>query len=242
MKILKLTPLLLILGCGPVYENGNGNLSTEERSVNSFSEIRVDGQFQITLEEGRESVKVLTDENLHKYIEVFVEGDVLYIESTERIRSDDGIKIFIDYEHLEALELRGAPAIGSESTIKSSELELSVDGAAVIDLDINVRDLRIEISGAGLMELSGRARDMMVEMSGTGNLSAYDLEVEIAEIELSGVGAAQVNVRERLLGEVTGVGSIKYKGNPEIVETDVSGLGTVSPSSEKDKSDVDIDI
>ena len=41
----------------------------------------------------------------------------------------------IDYEHLEALELRGAPAIGSESTIKSSELELSVDGAAVIDLN-----------------------------------------------------------------------------------------------------------
>jgi len=243
MKNYLILCLILLGACGPVYERGNGNLSTVEKEVSSFSEVEVDGQFQIILDEGKEKVTVLTDENLHKYINIFVEGDVLYIESTENIKSEEGIKIYINYEHLESLQLKGAPQLSAEQTIKTKELNIDVDGAALVELDLKVRDLEISISGAGLIELSGEATDLILEMGGTGNLNAYKLMTENANIELSGVGAAQVNVSKRLIGSVSGVGSIKYKGNPKAVDTEINGLGQISPSSDKEEdSNIEIDL
>jgi len=187
-------------------------------------------------------VKILTDENLHKYINVYVDGDELVIETTETIQSDDGIKVFITFDQLESLELKGASTISSESTLKSKELFVEINGAGVVKMDIDVKDLEVEISGAGLIDLSGKADHQTIDLGGAGNLNAYDLKCKSAEIELSGIGAAQVNVSERLYARVTGVGSIKYKGNPEVVDTEITGLGKIEAADEDDESEIDIDI
>jgi putative autotransporter adhesin-like protein len=240
--ILFLIPIVLF-ACEHVYERGNGNISTENRAVKKFSELEIDGMFDVILQKGKsENVKVLTDENLHKYVDIYVKKGRLVVEATENIKSDEGIKVYITYDRLESIELKGASVVSTESIITSKEFHIEVKGAGVMDLELDVKALEVKISGAGLLELNGNADEVIIKLDGAGNLSAYDLECEILDIELSGIGAAQVNVSERFFGKITGVGSINYKGDPEIVEIKITGLGKINPTGNGEKSDVQIDI
>ena len=50
--------------------------------------------------EAQEQVVIVTDENLLPYIESSVENGVLVIEDSDRIKSEEGIKIFITYKEV----------------------------------------------------------------------------------------------------------------------------------------------
>jgi hypothetical protein len=243
MRFLPILFTLIFFACEGIYEKGNGNMSTEERSLDRFSEIEIKGKFQVELQRGRkEGVRIITDENLHQYIETRVSRDRLEIETSQNISSKEAIRLIIIYDDLELLRLSGACALSSEDLVDVRSLRIDVEGAGVVELEVDTRTLELDLSGAGLVELEGRVRKMYVDLGGAGSLNAYDLVAEEAEIDLSGIGTAQVNVRDRLSGVVTGVGSIKYKGNPETVNTNVTGLGKIEPAAEHEKGDVDIDI
>ena len=68
-------------------------------------------------------------------------------------------------------------------------------------------------------------------MSGAGDLEAYDLVSKYCKITLSGIGSAEIFVEEELEASISGVGGISYRGNPNKVRDDISGLGRISDRS-----------
>lgn len=219
-----------------VREVGNGNMTTKEIEIDDFKEIIVSGNFEIMLNSGdKAGVSLTADENLHDFIEISTNGDRLIVETLANLDSDEGLSLYITYTELTAIEIGGAATLESEQAISGEYLNISMSGAGALDLELNLNALKLSVSGAGSVDLSGRADEQNISMSGAGGLDAYQLESKVCKIQISGVGSANINVSERLDATVSGVGGISYRGNPDEVKSDVSGLGSISKSDRDDK-------
>ncbi len=230
-KILSLfSVVILFTGCNRVFvdEWGNGDISSEDRTIGSFDKIEANGNFDIILEQGdEEGLVITTDENLFAYIETSVSGNTLEIFTNKHIRSDEGIKCYVRYKSLQAINSGGACSFVNETKHKGEDLKIELSGAGAIDMDLELESLELEISGAGAADLKGTTKFAHVRMSGAGGLSGKEFEVESCKIRISGVGGAELSVLESIDAKVSGVGGVTYYGNPENVYSNVSGIGTI---------------
>lgn len=230
------TIIVLFFGCnGVIRESGNGNMVTKEIEVSDYEEINIAGNFEIILKRGDSPLVVLTaDENLHEFIEVGVSGDRLEIETTKPLSSEEGLTLEIIYDELASIDVGGAATITSQEPIEGDYLNISMSGAGAVDLEVRMKVLKTSVSGAGAVELRGSVNEQHIQMSGAGGFDAYDLRSKSCEISISGVGSANIYVTESLDATVSGVGGITYKGNPQQVKTDVSGLGSIRQADKEE--------
>lgn len=240
--LLLFTTFVILFGCDSyVQERGNGTITVQERAIENFEEIQVKGNFEVFLRKSdTPGLTITTDENLHEYIEVEVDGDVLEIKSTRNLRSKEGIKLLIEYTDLMAVMAGGASVIQSDDTITGDYLRLEMSGAGAMDLSVDLKALKVNISGAGAMELKGKVMEQNIQMSGAGGLNAKELVSQKCKIEISGVGGASVYVQKELNASVSGVGGITYSGNPTEVKTEISGLGTITREESPDEENEEV--
>ncbi len=218
-------------------ERGDGNVISETVEVEDFRRVLLRGGFEIMLKESAvNQVTITTDENLMDLIEVSNDGDLLEINSIERLRPSDGTKILIEYQVLEGLEVAGAAEVRAENSITGRDLEILMSGAGDINLDLDLQSLQIEVSGAGSVDLSGMVERQEVHMSGAGSYDAEDLLSHSCIISISGVGGAKVFADETLDAQVSGVGGVEYFGNPPDVRREVSGLGSIKNAGDEDRN------
>jgi len=230
--ILIIVIALLVMKCEFLeeFEKGNGEIVTERRSVSDFDRLRIAGNFEVILREGKDPlVQINTDENLLKFIDTEVEGGILRISQEKKLISTRKIRITVNYLVLKDIRAMGAALIKNEETIVSENLEIGMDGAGAIDLMINSDKLMVVLSGAGVISLAGKVREQELNLMGAGKLEAFDLESKECEVSVSGLGTAEVYVTEKLNAKIEGVGSIKYGGDPKDVNTEIKGLGRIKP-------------
>ncbi len=242
MKIKRITEAVLFVlfilhltACDTLqYKRGNGEMVVNTHYPDDFDEITIRGNYEVFLEKGNEPMVVINvDENLLEYIEVEAYQNILSISSTKKIRSSDGIKVYITYRNINRILNSGASAIFTESPVVSEKLDITLSGAGMIEMELDVSILDIKLTGAGYIKLKGSANNQVVSMSGAGSLDAYELESDDCDISISGVGGAKVNVSGTLTASVSGVGGIRYRGNPAHVNRNVSGLGKIHAADEE---------
>ncbi len=220
---------MFLVSCGDsVHEEGNGTITEETRNVGAFFNLDIDGEYEIVLQEGTNPlITVRTDENLHQYVETKLDGNTLKIRNVENVKATGHTQLVITYQKLEDIILGGSAKLANRGVFNSEKLKLRVNGAGVIDLSLQARELDLKLSGAGSVNLKGKVDKQKLELSGAGNLAAFELESKECEIDLSGVGGAQIFVTDNLQAEVSGVGSIRFKGDPRNISREVSGLGNI---------------
>ena len=220
------------------FEKGNGEIISEKRMMDTFTEVQLMGNYEIRLRKGPKwQLVVVTDSNLLEFISSEVINGVLIIESNKKIRSEGGIKIYITYQELEAIKSVGASVIKTENTLVSDRFELEIPGAGLIDLEVDVNDLEITLAGAGLVKLKGSAENQSVSLNGVGSFEAFNLESRFCKVTVSGMGSAEINVKENLMARVNGIGSIRYRGNPYTIDDKIFGIGTINAVDEDSASD-----
>ena len=94
---------------------------------------------------------------------------------------------------------------------------------------LKFRKVEAECSGVGNIELSGTSLDVKLETSGVGSIKASALRGRDVAARVSGVGSIQCHAVQSIRGEVTGVGSLTYGGNPEEKHLNRNGVGNISP-------------
>lgn len=216
---------------------GNGEIRELTRTVGTFRELEIVGEYELQLQEGTAPrVIIEADANLLDYIETEVSGKTLKIRNTEEIEGSDGVKLTVVYPELRRLEVGGAAKVSNAGKLKAKNLEIVVAGATMLELNMDVKELFLKLSGAGLVTLSGDAREQEVEMSGAGSLNAYELHTKRTDIELSGVGSAKVYATDELNAEVNGIGNIQFRGNPRNIHREVGGLGSIEAATEENNN------
>ena len=207
---------------------GRGNPETFEFRVGSFSSIRVEGYCEIQYFSSPSNIVTLeVQPNLREYFFVEVVNDELVVRTTRRINvNSNRIPILtISAPTLNNVSFSGAGSFIANDKIIADSLSLRMSGAAKIMADLDVSDLNIDMSGAGSFELSGSADAVHIFMSGAGGIEALQLRTREARIILSGAGSVNISCSEKLTINASGMGSILYRGTPDI---DLSRGGMVN--------------
>lgn len=231
MMLLMVVMPLGLTGCtwSDDVVKGDGNVVVRTVEVASFNAIDLGGMFDVTLEPGSDlTVTVQTDENLQELVTIEVRGEVLNI-SNERntVLRPTEMKVHIVYPALERIRVGGACKINSDQVLESEDMELEISGAASIDLAVDVKSLFTKVSGAGDITLEGQATTHRLILSGASNLDAENLVTRETDVKLSGAGSAHVNATGTLKANLSGIGSIRYWGDPSETIFDKSGLGSI---------------
>lgn len=209
---------------------GSGNIITEDRHISAATKIKLSGSYDVEITQGGStSVKVEADDNFMPYIITDEEDGVLVIKSRDNINffSDHNIKIYIVTDRLEGVQLAGSGNItGKNKFTGGNKMMLKIAGSGDMKLELNTPSVDAEIAGSGTMTLSGETRDQLIRISGVGDYNAEGLKTENTTVRVAGSGDVKVFADGNLDINITGVGSVYYKG-AATVRQHVAGSGEV---------------
>jgi hypothetical protein len=187
-------------------------IETRDLQVQDFDSIDFRGTAEIQITIGpAASVQITGSSRVLKAVKTDVHGDTLDIEVSKGRYwfSDTGkLKIVVTAPTLKSLESNGAG-------------EIDINGFAG-------GEHKLRLAGAHNVKATGSLESLRIELEGAGNVDFGGVPTTDAKIEVSGAGNVEVNVSQSLRGEVNGVGAIRYTGNPQKVESELHGLGTIS--------------
>lgn len=206
---------------------GNGNVEVRDEKIKKFTRLEIVGNFDIFLTQARtSSLRIEADENLQEIIDVYQDGNRLKIVARENILRAKKKSLFISFSDLAKMDLTGAIDIRGETPVDVKSLAIICNGAIDMKMEFDTEKLRLDISGAANCDIEGQAEELIIELSGAGDFNAIDLRAKIVSIELSGAAHARVFATEKLEVDISGVGVIRYKGDPEIRKS-ISGIGSL---------------
>jgi hypothetical protein len=189
---------------------GSDNIISEARQASGFSEINISGVLAVDIRYGEEySVTVRANDNIISRITTET--------SLERI----SIRLDTDNHSLEN--------IIAEVVIITPELvKITNEGISTIDLSgfEQLSTLTIQSQGIGNITATGSVVDLSLTLTGIGSYSGFDFIADQCEIDLEGIGSAEVTAKESLTGSLKGIGNLSYKGDADVQIND-SGIGTV---------------
>jgi len=210
--------------------HGSGNVISEERPVSGFEGVSISGGGELHLSQGdRESLTIQTDDNLLPLIESDVHGGRLSIGTHHaNLHPSHRIRYTLVVKQISSLHLSGS--IHAEgSPIRTDRLELSLSGSGQLNLvHLDADAFSTHISGSGGASILGRADSQEVKISGSGNYRAPNLKSVRSKVGISGSGRASIWVTDALVANLSGSGSVEYRGKPR-VESHVSGSGRIQP-------------
>ncbi|MDB5251667.1 MAG: hypothetical protein JWP27_836 [Flaviaesturariibacter sp.] len=232
-RLLSLATAALLLGSCEMYVNhsvrGDGNRTTQERTVGSFSSVEVSGPFDVTIVQGTaSSVQVEADGNLQEYVEVTVKGDELEIRTRHgiNIRTKRDIHITVTSPTYRVIAVAGSGNVKGATRLKSDGLELSITGSGDMNLDVDAPMVKTSVTGSGSMTLNGASRILKAEISGSGEVHAFGLMAEQTDVDIAGSGDAEVFASKTLRVDIAGAGDVAYKGGAAVSQS-VAGSGNI---------------
>lgn len=210
---------------------GNGQLKTINAEIPSFESINVSGVFDIRYHQhDKTAMQITADENLLEFIQYKVTGNQLSISFEKDINIYKYKEMSIDLysPNLNKIEVSGVVNFETAQKIVVPAMEIEVSGVANIQMDIATEHFVGEFSGASNCDIVGKSNRVELEFSGAGNFNGINFIAKHYSIEMSGVGNAEIHVKENLSVEISGAGSVSYKGEPKNVHKEISFLGSLN--------------
>lgn len=209
--------MLPTLACSISFGNrqsveGSGVLERQERIVKTFHAIDIAGSADVAVTmDDTQSVFIETDDNILPLIETEVRNDTLVIRtaSNTSIMPKLPIRVAVTMKSLDVVRITGSG-------------NFDITGLAA-------GKIQFELPGSGNISAAGTAEHVTVSLNGSGNILCGDLESLSAEVRLDGSGNITVNASENLDVNIDGSGSVRYRGNPVMVNQSVPGSGSVMP-------------
>lgn len=123
-------------------------------------------------------------------------------------------------------DVSGSDKIDLKGHFESIESDVSGSGQVLVNGTIE-EDAEFQVSGSGKIEAKGSADLVKARISGSGKVLAEGLETKRCEVRISGSGDVEINVQQELDANISGSGSVSYRGNPKKVNSHSSGSGKV---------------
>lgn len=230
-KTVLLTALVLLF----VYQSNAQE--QKEIGVESFNAVKFEGSAQwILVPSEEEKVVILSkSEDVFDYIDIDQNGGTLVVSTTDKNKNITklfkAVTIKVHFKSLESVYLSGVGSVTTEEKIVTSKLTSTLKGTGDMTLDIDCSEYVGNMHGTGVLYIKGTANNGLVRVEGVGGFDGYELVCENMNVTVSGVGGAKVHATKVLTAELNGIGSIRYKGNPETKNLETNGIGTIKKSN-----------
>ncbi|MCL2876231.1 MAG: DUF2807 domain-containing protein [Betaproteobacteria bacterium] len=155
--------------------------------------------------------------------------DTLTLRGKGSIATSHKIRYTLEIPTLQSLIARGSGNIRIGAFQGCTfELEQAGSGEAIVQ-DIAYGHIALTLSGTGNIDISGRGQTLTAKITGAGNIHAENLAVKQAATRITGAGDISINASQRLNNMTSGVGNVRYKGQPQITPV-ITGVGTIEPT------------
>jgi len=213
-----------------VKVEGNGEIETQTREVADFENLEVNYHFNVILEQGEEpGVVIEAESNLMEYVVTEVENGTLKLTRKKgfRFKTKNTPKIYVTMSTLKEINFYGAGTFKNKGVFEADDVDIQISGGVEMDLNFDCESLTTNLSGAADFDLEGSAERFSASTSGAGSIDAEDFITEVSKISVSGAASVKVHATEKVEAHISGVGSIRYGGNPKTIDKHVSGLGSI---------------
>ena len=223
-----------LTGCSLPSGNApsNGKVLTKKYSVSGFKHLENLATADIVFTQGPVTrVEAKGDADYLSCIEVVVQDStlILRLPKKEAKRFKDVNVVFtISCPELCSVYQRGVGDISLTGTVKADDLSLNVNGVGSLKAEaLDTRHLTVRQRGVGSMVLQGKSQRAELEQKGVGSLKAKDLEAEEVVARQAGVGSLSCRASRTIAIYSSGIGSVDYYGDAQVVEMKKSGIGSV---------------
>lgn len=249
--ILGVLSSLMLTSCEDLWDRcieGNGDRRIEHRTLEPFSRIEVNGDFEVQIDTGYGPDAIVeTDENLIDLVVTHVSGDKLIIETRNDrcLEPSRPIEITVGTRELEEITLNGSGLVycygltterlsvnlaGSGqiecNNVTATSAEIELEGSGFIKCDLIAESVETNLEGSGEIKLLGDCISANYDLVGSGRIKASQCDTENCTIRISGSGVAEARVYNALDVTIIGSGIVYYTGDPSLV-TYISGSGRV---------------
>lgn len=216
------------LCCGSV--KGSGDVVDVEYSFENFTKVDVSYAIEATILPSDTFFVILSvDDNIVKYLDVYKSGDWLVIELDDD-KNYNNLHLFAEIHMpvIREVKASGASEIEMTGFSSSEDFDMDLSGASIFSGYIEADDCRFELSGASVINLSGSCNDLELEASGASVLHTGNFVCYSGNFHLSGASDATVNVTDFLSATLSGASVLRYYGDPEIENLNISGASVIT--------------
>lgn len=204
---------------------------SDTRDLPDFKNLWLKSVGNVILKKGEtQEVKITSDQDVVRKLKTTVKNDELTIAVKDSIplwfAGLPRLDIYITMKEILSLRLSGVGRIRSDKSIHLKDIFITNSGVGGIYLFLEADNTHTELSGVGEIELSGKTYKHNVRISGTGKIDAMNFEAREVDIVNRGVGDCIVNASEKLHVKSSGIGRIKYRGDPQVFASQ-TGLGSI---------------
>lgn len=232
-QLLSIAALALaVLSCSPRSQEDSDNRIEETRDISGVSRLKISGVFNVNLiQSDQESISIDGSQELSENLKITQEGDLLTLELEELkggFFKDQKLEVNLSISDLKSFEFEGVGNIKTQSAFDLEEISINGEGVGNISMEINANKIDADLNMLGNMNLKGKADLFNLKNEGIGNIDASELIVQDVNLQSSGIGRVAVHCEGEISLDVSGIGEIKYTGNPTVIKDNVSGIGRVN--------------
>lgn len=111
---------------------------------------------------------------------------------------------------------------------KCQDFDSHVSGSGRVEMNVVIAQrAAFGISGSGKIDAQGSADQVKATISGSGEVRGESFVANSADIRISGSGGVDMTVNKVLDANISGSGTVNYRGNPSSVNSHSSGSGKV---------------
>lgn len=230
--VFSILVIIFLLPACNFFENcveGEGTAIEQIVDIDNFDAIELERSAKVYLKQSdKQKVTISAPQNIIDLLLTEVDGGTWNIDFSRCPKTEEAIEFYIETNSIQEITIEGSGEIYSEGAIESDQLDLTIQGSGLIDMELQVKELSTEISGAGDLKLRGVTKLHDIEINGSGDIKAYDLVSDETEIEINGSGDVKVNVSYSLDVEINGSGDVYYKGNVKEISSEINGSGKLN--------------
>ena len=208
--------------------------ATRNFGVTSFTKVRVEGPFKVTLATGVAPFAKANGSSIAlDRVDVDVQGDTLVVRSSASSwggypGTDPGpVEISIGTHDLTNAWLSGAGTLAIDR-VRGLSFALSVQGSGRAEIgSVDADQMNVSVVGSGSARLAGRAKKLTALARGLAELDAGGLAAKDATIGAEGATTIDANVTDAATVDASGPATIRLTGRPSCT-LKVAGSTSVS--------------
>lgn len=202
---------------------GNGQILTEERQVPAFTKINIKNRIIVKYKQDSiHKLIIKTDSNLIKIVKTEVKDGTLNIYTSKGYSVKNNILVEISSNKINFIDLSQGSEFTGLNKITGNTFTLKASSGSKVNVDINFASVKSKISSGCIIDLSGNAKNLELKSSSGSILKANSLLVDNCFITSSSGSICKINVSKGLSVNASSGSIVKYSGNPDMKEIDIS--------------------
>lgn len=211
-------------------ETGNGNITTQTRTLNSaFEKIEVSSGIEVIVEQtDNKSISVEADDNLQKIISTTVENGVLIIKTKKGYNATQTPKVIVKTPIISSLSCSSGSKINSLNTLITTYLKVESDSGSEININVEADKIALTAESGSSINAQGKALNLETNSSSGSQINAEQLMANEVVSESSSGSTTTVSPILILTSNASSGSSINYRGTPKTIEDKTSSGGSVN--------------